>query len=128
MTRQIPKVVDPHGTRASLAELFNETLVQLKTSSEYREKIDIASHYLNCSGSIREARYRSKHRFDGVHLYGASGTKAFTESVLMILRDVGHIKVSPPSHFHRYHSNNQLPEYNFPVQNSFTVLENQENF
>ena len=40
---------------------------------------------------------------DCVHLFGSSGRKAYTESVMMILRETDSIKKAPPTYFRRYH-------------------------
>ena len=58
--------------------------------SELKEKIFVGSHgSIACTGGIREARYRCTQsgRFDGVHLYGSSGMKTYTNSVLEILKN-----------------------------------------
>ena len=54
-----------------------------------RDKIFVGSHEsIACTGGIREARYRctQSKRFDGIHLYGPSGMKAYTNSVMEILK------------------------------------------
>ena len=53
-----------------------------------KDKIAIGIHSLECSGGIKEARYRNNknNRYDGIHLYGPSGRKAYTISVLDILK------------------------------------------
>ena len=75
-------------------------------NSPLKDKMKLGNHKLECTGGVREARYRSGRKYDGVHMYGPSGRKSYTESVLMILRSAGLIKISPPSYFHRYHDNN----------------------
>ena len=58
-----------------------------------------------------------KKLYDGVHMYGPSGGKAYTESVLAILRKSGLIKSTPPSYFRRYHSEYlSKEEYFCPTQ------------
>ena len=130
--KQVPRYdaisVDPLGTKASLAQLYNDTLVELKSKSSYGSEILICNHNLDCSGGIREARYKSKHRFDGVHLFGSSGSKAFTESILMALKEADLVKNTPLSHFRRYHMKyNQSPQYSVSTHNRFDAL-NQENY
>ena len=50
-------------------------------------------------------------------MYGPSGGKAYTESVLSILRKIGLIKNTPPSYFRRYHSEySNKEEYVCPTQ------------
>ena len=78
-------------------------MAQLWLSSPLKNRITIGSHSLECSGGIRDARYRNKKRYDGIHMYGPSGWKAYTESVLRILRNAGYIKSPPPSYFRSYH-------------------------
>ena len=36
-------------------------------------------------------------------MYGPSGKKSYTESVLNIIRGAGHIRISPPSYLRRFH-------------------------
>ena len=76
--------VDPHGIKAALCRLYNDTLVQLWLSSPLKDQIHIGIHSLECAGAIKEARYRLGNKYDGLHLYGPSGRKAYTESVLKI--------------------------------------------
>ena len=97
---------------------------------------------LECHGAVFEARYRNakKNLFDGVHMLGCSGKKAYTESVLNILREAQLIKSNPPSYFRRFHqtsrsvnsnkndsscfSNTPLNKvYNVPTLNRFSVLQ-----
>ena len=90
--KQIPRYdpadVDPLSLKASLSILFNNTLTNLWMESPFKQKMFIGNHNIECNGAIREARYRhtKSGKFDGVHLYGSSGTKAYTLSVLNILR------------------------------------------
>ena len=129
--KQVPRYeslsTDPFRIRSSLAQLFNDTLIELRACSSYKNEISIGNHSLECSGGVRDARYRSKYRFDGVHLFGSSGTKAYTESVLMILREAGLTKKVPSSYFHRFHLHFEQIEYMLPTQNRFATLSNQEN-
>ena len=87
--RYDPSNVDPLSLKPSLSILFNNTLTNLWMESPLREKLYIGTHNIECSGSIRESRYRhtKSGRFDGIHLYGSSGTKAYTLSVLNILKN-----------------------------------------
>ena len=65
-------------------------------SSTLKEKIFVGNHTIECSGSIREARYRETRtgRFDGLHLFGSSGQKAYTNSVLNILKKAEMVDLS----------------------------------
>ena len=56
-----------------------------------RDRLVIGTHSLDCVGATQEARYRDTKtgKFDGVHLYGSSGRKAYTVSVLNILKVAG---------------------------------------
>ena len=86
--RYDPSDVDPLSLKPSLSLLFNNTMTNLWMESPYKEKIFIGTHNIECSGSIREARYRhtKSGRCDYVHLWGSSGSKSYTLSVLHILR------------------------------------------
>ena len=57
-------------------------------NSQFKDKIFIGNHNIDCTGAIRESRYRETktNRFDGIHLIGSSGKKAYTKSVLNILK------------------------------------------
>ena len=87
-SRYDPLDVDPLSLRPALSQLFNNTLVEEWMNSPMREKIFIGTHNIECSGSIQAARYRhtKSGRFDGLHLYGSSGSKSYTNSVLNILQ------------------------------------------
>ena len=52
----------------------------------YKEKLVIGTQNIECYGALNEARYRETMtgKYDGVHLYGSSGRKAYTNSVLNI--------------------------------------------
>ena len=80
--------VDPLSLKPALAQLFNRTLVDLWIDSPLKDKVVIGIHNLECVGGIKEARYRDNRnrKYDGVHLYGPSGRKAYTISVLDILK------------------------------------------
>ena len=105
--KQIPrydtKANDPSSVKSLLSKLFNATLDQLLLKSEYQDKITIGTHRLECEGGILDSRYRNKNRYDGIHMVGPSGKKAYTESVLCIIRSAGHVKNNPPRYFRRFH-------------------------
>ena len=92
--KQIPRYdteqIDPLQIKPALSEVYNNKLSDLWLHSTMKEKIFVGSHdRIACTGGIREARYRCTQsgRFDGVHLYGPSGMKTYTNSVLEILRN-----------------------------------------
>ena len=89
--RYDPANVDPYDLKPVLSELYNRTLVQCWMSSNLKDRINVVGHTIECSGSIREARYRETKtgKFDGLHLLGSSGRKAYTNSVLNILKLAG---------------------------------------
>ena len=124
--KQIPRYDpisnDPQGVKPVLRQLYNDSLVQQWLNSPLKDKIKLGNHELECTGAVREARFRSGRKYDGIHLYGPSGRKAYTESVLMILRSAGLIKTPPPSYFHRYHddkiNNARQDKYYCPTQDT----------
>ena len=89
--KQIPRYdpanVDPLSLKAALSQLFNTTLTELWMTCPLRDKIAIGSHNIDCTGAIQESRYRQPKtgKFDGIHMLGNSGQKAYTKSVLNIL-------------------------------------------
>ena len=86
--RYDPADVDPLSVKPAMAYIFNNTIMDLWMNSHMKDRMFVGTHNIDCSGSIRSARYRHTKtgRFDGVHLYGSSGGKAYTKSVLNILR------------------------------------------
>ena len=86
--RYDPVITDPLQLKPMLAQLFNNTLTELWTSCPLKEKIHIGTHNIECTGAIQSARYKhtKSGKFDGVHLYGSSGSKAYTNSVINILK------------------------------------------
>ena len=89
--RYDPLSVDPCSLNPVLSQLYNSTLEQCILTSKYKSKIYLGTHSIDCKGAIREARYRETKsgKFDGVHLYGSSGQKAYTNSVVQILKSAG---------------------------------------
>ena len=94
---------DPQSIKSALVQIYNDTLLKLWIESPNKDKIHIGSHSLECAGGVRKARYMLGRKYDGLHMYGPSGRKAYTESVLNILRDAGFIRNNPPRYFHAYH-------------------------
>ena len=86
--RYDPVVTDPLSLKPALSQLFNNTLTDQWMSSPHKDKIFIGTHNIECTGAIKESRYRETKsgKFDGVHLFGSSGSKAYTKSVLNILK------------------------------------------
>ena len=86
--RYDPSHVDPLALKATLSLLFNNTLTDLWMESPHKDKIFVGNHNIECTGAIKEARYRhtKSGKYDGIHLFGSSGQKAYTLSVLNILR------------------------------------------
>ena len=112
--RYDPAEVDPLGLKPSLSLLFNNTLGNLWMESKFKQKMFIGNHNIDCNGAIREARYRhtKSGRFDGIHLYGSSGMKAYTQSVMNILRtakliDDYHLSCPQYVYQNRYRSTNR---------------------
>jgi hypothetical protein len=106
--KQIPRYdflnSNPPGMKAALSGLFNETLQQLLSQSALKSRIIVGNHNLDCSGGVQQSRYRSlqSNKYDGVHMYGPSGEKAYTASVLNILRSAQLVIVDPPRYYDEY--------------------------
>ena len=86
--RYDPVSTDPLSLKPALSQLFNNTLTELWVSCNVKNKIHVGTHNIDCSGVIQSVRYRQMKtgRFDGVHLYGITGSKAYTNSVVNILK------------------------------------------
>ena len=138
---------NPPGLKPYLSKLFNDKLDQL-CNSPHNNKIIIGNHNLDCHGAVLEARYRDTQtkRFDGVHLYGPSGMKAYTASVLNILSSAQLVVRTPPRYYdqlphmrcpqakyqaaqlriqartHRHEKSAGTMQYSVPTQNKFSKL------
>ena len=86
--RYDPNHVDPLSLKPVLSNLFNSTLVEEWMASPFKQQLFVGNHMIECAGAIKESRYRETKtgKFDGIHLLGSSGRKAYTESVINILR------------------------------------------
>ena len=98
-----------------MAKLFNDTLDQLisDSSSHIKSKVRIGNHNLDCSGGVMLARYKNipMNKFDGIHMYGPSGMKAYTASVLNILSEAKLVLSSTPRYYDQYdYQSCQIPE------------------
>ena len=86
--RYDPAESDPMSLKPALSQLFNNTLTEEWMNCPSKDRIFIGAHNIECTGAIKEARYRETRtgKYDGVHLYGSSGRKVYTNSVLNILQ------------------------------------------
>ena len=55
--RYDPSSVDPLSIKPALSQLYNNTLTDEWMNSQFKDKIMIGNHNIECSGSIMEARY-----------------------------------------------------------------------
>jgi hypothetical protein len=145
--RYDPANVDPLCMKPALAELYNNTMTECWMDSQFKDKIVIGNHNIDCTGSIREARYREfkTGRFNGIHLRGSSGQKAYTKSVLNILKfaqltssDYDYHKSCPQTTYHQNNmkqkqqmqpvasriTNASQTRVEVPMQNRFETLSN----
>ena len=81
--------VDPMSLKQAMAKFANRTILQLWLDSPLKHKIFIGEHRLECSIETLKLRYTDDKngRYDGVHMYGNAGKKAYSNSVLTILKD-----------------------------------------
>ena len=108
--RYDPVSIDPFSLKPALSQLYNNTLTELLMSCPLKNKIHLGAHNIDCSGAILSARYRHTKtgRFDGVHLYGSSGSKAYTKSILNILKNTSLL-----SQEYEYHLSCPQTEYEY---------------
>ena len=129
--------VDPTGLKPKLAKYANSALAELLQSCAVKDRIVVGKHRLDCAGDQIAARYRDdwSSRYDGVHMYGRQGYRAYTSSVLEIIKSVLPTSpsrtVSPPSSHttcpQALYQNRQKTSghrYTVPVSNQFDVLGN----
>ena len=95
---------NPPGMKSALSGLFNETLDKLLSQSALKSRVIVGNHNHDCSGGVLQSRYRSiqSNKFDGVHMYGPSGEKAYTASVLNILSSAQLVIVNPTKYYDEY--------------------------
>ena len=104
LMEQIPRhdrnTSNPPGLKPYLSSIFNETLHNL-CDSEQNSRVIFGKHNLECHGAVLEARYRNiqSNKFDGIHLHGPSGMKAYTTSVLNILSSAQLVVRCPPKYY-----------------------------
>lgn len=96
--RHDPVTIDLLSFKRALVHVFNTALVESQMASSLRDKIYIGQHDLVSNGAIFEARYQDiiRKRFDGVHLWGPSGSKAYTLSLFNVLNTCGILFTSKP--------------------------------
>ena len=77
------------GLRSQLVKIANNALTHFRLSSPCKDMIVIGQHSLESSGAgyTHMARYQDYYtgRYDGVHLYGITGAKDYTDSVNTLL-------------------------------------------
>ena len=89
---------------------------------------------MNCDGKIRQGRFTRipDKKYDGIHMYGVSGSAAYMRSVTSIISSAVHPAPSLPtyaqatqSHRAQYtHSSGMQTNYNVEVNNVFNILGN----
>ena len=94
LPRYDPISVDPMSIKPALASLFNITLTEEWMASNFKDKITIADHDIDCTGAVRLARFKESKtgRYDGVHLLGSSGKKTLTNRLLTVLENLGFVE------------------------------------
>ena len=120
--------VDPTGIKPLLVKYANDTLVQMLQSSPMKDKLVLGKHKLDCAGDKMAAMYRDgwSDRFDGVHMYGRQGRRAFTSSVLEIIKSALSTPHDAKTASSSYHSSCPQTQY-MNKQKKKTVPSNQHN-
>ena len=126
---------DPLSLKTELAKFANSTYQQIWSESALKNKIVIAKHNLEYSENSQRDIFTNmqNNRFDGIHMYGRDGRRAYTESVLSVLmnnvprlrpRPAEFHKSCPQTVYKNAQKNGSVPRYTVPVQNRFNVLGN----
>ena len=99
------KDIDPLSLKSKLARFANKTFQELWLASPHKKSIQIGKLNMECSDDLVEARYRDEinGRFDGVHMYGVFGKRAFTRNLIRVINTdttnyqtkSGYYRVSP---------------------------------
>ena len=116
--RYDPDEVDPFSLKPALSQLYNNTLTDEWMNCEYKDRIMIGTHNIECSGAIQQARYRETRsgKFDGIHMFGPSGRKFYTLSVLNIFKNCKFLSTEYEYHQncpqHRYQESQRIQSNN----------------
>ena len=96
------------GIKQELSKLYNETLDTLAASSDHKDKIMVGNHDLECSGGVLLARYKDSisGKFDGLHMFGPSGERAYTNSVMKVISSAQLVVSIPPKYYDEYDHQN----------------------
>ena len=81
-----PASVDPHGLKPKLAQYSNKVQREFAAQCELKENIYVGSHDITANADTFGRKDHAK--FDGIHMYGHSGCKEFTASLVNILSNV----------------------------------------
>ena len=77
-------------TKSELAKVANSTMHQLLSKSACKQKIEIRRHSLESFGigHTHNARYSERYtgRYDGLHLFGPTGARDYTNSLVNIFK------------------------------------------
>ena len=146
--KQIPRIdalsSTTPGLKPHLSKLYNDTLDTLASNCSFKNKLVIGNHDLDCTGGVLQARYRDSisGRYDGTHMFGPSGQKAYTASVMRILNSAQLVRVNPPKYYDQFdkqynsttnqentnrrkntvNSGHRFNQYSVPTHNRFTKL------
>ena len=103
--------------KQNLSKLYNDTLDTLAAKSDCKEKLIIGNHDLDCSGGVLLARFKDSKsgKFDGIHMYGPSGQKAYTNSVMKILSSAK-LVVSIPPKYHDEFDHQNCPQARYQTR------------
>ena len=118
IAKQIPRydflASNPPGLKPHLSRMYNETLDQLGSECDFKDKLIIGSHNLDCYGGVHEARYRDikSAKYDAVHMFGPSGQKSYTASLMSILSSAQLVKTTPPKYYDEFvHTSRTQPRH-----------------
>ena len=130
---------DPMSLKPELATYANNVFRQLWFESKLKHRIVLGKHNLDCSEETRLKRFKDtwNNNYDGVHMFGLAGRRAFTDSVLSILtaslplrtagqkpRQENYHNNSPQTRHMNAQKESFGTSYSIPVQNRFNVLGN----
>ena len=124
--------IDPISLKPSLAKFANSTFNQLWMESPFKSQIIVAAHSVFSVGETKDSILRddTNNKYDGVHMYGPAGTKAYTKSLINILNQIGAPSAkkkgtsSVKSGDHANCPQAKYQRYSIPVNNRFKVLGN----
>ena len=113
---------DPYQIKAQLATFGNAFCKELLETSKFKDKIVVGEHKLEMTDSKIAGVYGAmgSANFDGIHMRGVNGKKAFTSSIENILKEASIIKEEAVDKNKDMYTENRKHENNAQSKQSYS--------